>query len=105
MSSIQLTQANHERLQRLGLVRATSPRQAALGFERYNDPITGTLYLFSPRGYCYRRTAAGTYQINPRFRVPGNYNGGRSVLATVRTNDSGALTEFAVKAVKNYRGF
>jgi len=105
MSVIKLEVHNHERLVRLGLVRTTTTRQASLGFERYTDPLTSSTYIFSPRGYCYRRTAAGTYQINPRFRVPGNYNGSKGVLATVRTNEPSALTEFAVKAVKNYRGF
>jgi hypothetical protein len=105
MSVIKLEVHNHERLVRLGLVKTTTSRQESLGFERYTDPVTGSIYLFSPRGYCYRRTKAGTYQVNPRFKVKGNYNGSKAVSATVRTNDPGALTEIAVRAVKNDRGF
>lgn len=101
--TIELTQANHERLQRLGLIKTTNESQAARGFERYTDPETKAEYIFSPSGYIYRRTGAGTYQVNRRVRIPGSYNGRRTTLATIRTTDSGALTEYAVKAINNYR--
>lgn len=103
MSSINLNSVQRERLSRLGLTKVTTASQSLRGYEQYLDPITGAKYTFSPRGYVWRTSTAGTYQVNPRFRVKGNFNGVKSVSATVRTNEPGALTEIAVRSVKNFR--
>jgi len=104
MSLITLNAVQKERLNRLGLVKITSTAQSLRGYEQYLDPQTGAKYTFSPRGYVWRTSKAGTYQVNPRFKVKGNYNGAKSVSATVRTNEPGALTEIAVRSVKLFRG-
>jgi hypothetical protein len=104
MSSINLNAVQKERLSRLGLIKITTTLQSLRGYEQYLDPITSAKYTFSPRGYVWRTSQAGTYQVNPRFYVKGNYNGAKRVSATVRTNEAGALTEIAVRSVKNFRG-
>lgn len=103
--TIELTATNRERLRSLGLINVTTASQSARGYYAYADPETGAHYIFSPRGYVYRRSAAGTYQLNPRFSVRGNGFGTKTVSATVRTNDAGALTEIAAKGVRSYRTY
>lgn len=100
-----LLDKNHRsRLINAGLIEVTTPSQATRGYSSYRDPETGSRYTFSPRGYAWRRTTAGTYQLNPRFYVPGNYHGNKAVKATVRTNDAGALLEMVLHGVENFRG-
>jgi len=101
MSSIDLTQHQRSRLtNELGLIKLTTN-----GYDRYLDPVTKAQYTISPRGYVLRKTAAGSYQVNPRFLVKGNKWGTKQVQATVRFNDPGAVTELAVRAVENYRRY
>lgn len=100
---IVLDENQRARINGLGLVNATSKSQRNRGYRAYVDPQTGAKYIFSPRGYLWRRSTAGTYQLNPRFTVPGAFLGRKVVSATVRTNDAGALTEILVNGVKNFR--
>jgi hypothetical protein len=104
MSSINLNAVQKERLSRLGLIKTTTTSQSLRGYEQFFDPKTGAKYTFSPRGYVWRTSAAGTYQVNPRIYMKGSFNGAKVVSATLRTTEPGALTELAVRSVKNFRG-
>lgn len=99
MSSIDLKTTQRTKLLELGLISKPS----ASGYDRYFDPQTGATYTFSPRGYVLRKSAAGTYQVNPRFKVKGL--GSKRVQATVRFNDPSAVTALAIKAVTNFRTY
>jgi hypothetical protein len=69
----------------------------------YEDPITGAKYLFSPRGYAYRRSNAGLYQLNPRFKMSVSAKTEATTKATVRTTNAGAQTELVLKGVRSFR--
>ena len=98
---ISLQKTQKERLRNAGLITVSQSRR---GITTYFDPITGAQYKFSTRGYAYRKSDAGTYQLNPRFKLAAAPKGKRRTSATVRTNDAGALTELVLRGVRNFRG-
>jgi len=100
---VTLQKNQKDRLRSAGLVNVTTTKQSVRGITAFRDPITGALYLFSPRGYAYRRSDAGTYQLNPRFNLSASKQAERLTRATVRTTDAGAQTELVLKGVKNFR--
>jgi len=100
---ITLEKTQKERLRSAGLINVTNAKQKARGITAFIDPVSGAEYLFSPRGYAYRRSYAGLYQLNPRFSLNASKKTGRTTKATVRTNDSGAQTELVLKGVRSFR--
>jgi hypothetical protein len=102
MQSINLTDRQVRQLEGLGLIEITTNDQRDRGFRRFIDTESGAKYSFSPRGYVWRTTPAGTYQVNPRFLVPTD-NATIDVKATVRTNSSKALLKMATAGIRNYR--
>lgn len=96
---VELTQHQVAKLKSAGLVQVAGYK----GYTAFLDPQTRAKYTFSPRGYAWRRSDAGTYQLNPRFKVAGNALQTKEVSATVRTNDSGALVEMVLHGVENFR--
>lgn len=100
---IALNNNQRNRLSNLGLTNVTTKAKRKRGYRSFIDPTTGAKYVFSPRGYLWRRSEAGTYQLNPRFTVPGSFTGNKVVSATVRTTDTGALLEILVNGVRNWR--
>ena len=98
-----LEKKQKERLRSAGLVNITNTRQASRGITAYRDPVTGAEYLFSPRGWAYRRSIAGLYQLNPRVFLTASKKSGRTTQASVKTTDAGAQTELVLKGVKSFR--
>lgn len=99
---IELSYSQTRALESMNLIEITTDRQRDAGFRRFLDTLTAAKYSFSPRGYVWRTTVAGTYQVNPRFKVPTD-DATVDVRATVRTNASKALVRMAVAGIRNYR--
>lgn len=92
-----------DRLRNAGLVTVTTTSQTKRGIVSFLDPITNAEYLLSPRGYAYRKSYAGMYQLNPRGIMKASPKNKRSTRATLRTTDLGAQTELVLKGVRSFR--
>lgn len=100
---IVLERTHKERLRSNDLVECTTLNQKSKGISSFRDTQTLAVYLFSPRGYAYRKSNAGMYQLNPRVFLNAAVKGKRRTKATVRTTDAGAQIELVIKGVKNFR--
>jgi len=103
MKNIVLEKNQKERLRSNDLIDTTTAKQKARGITSFVDVLTGASYLFSPSGYAYRKSDAGTYQLNPRVVLNASTKGKRTTKATVRTTDSGAQVELVLKGVRSFR--
>lgn len=101
--NLTLENKHKERLRSNGLNETTSSTQKSNGRISFKDPQTNATYIFSPKGYAWRKSSAGTYQLNPRFFLSAAVKGKRKTRATVRTTDVGAQVELVLKGVKSFR--